>query len=374
MQDERKRILEMVEKGIISAQEALTLLEALEKEQGSFEGKGQYQSAKEKDFAKMFQEEMRDFRNDLSQLGSVFVDVMNTAVKKVKEFDVKQPFGEKYEFTHVPVLSQQEVHDIDIDLPNGSVTIVPAETDELSVAIDVKTMLVNGSEAETRGSVLNKLVLQNENGKLSILSDTKLTQLNATIALPVAQLNSIVVRLINGGITLRDLTVQKLTIKTLNGAVKGKALTFDKIEVETSNGSIELRELHGREVEAETMNGRIYVDGVVDDVEAKSINGHVIVTTATTNASKVEAQSLAGSVEIYVPRHLSISGRASTNFGKLDVGITDVTKIEQQEQFLAKTVRFEQVVEGANKLFVEGESKTGSVLVRYTHTPSEVTQ
>lgn len=374
MQNERMRILEMVEKGIITAQDAIKLLEALEKDQGSFENKKQYQSSKDNDYAKMFQEEMKDFRHDLTQLGSLFMDMMNSAVKKVKDFDMKPPFAEKVEFTYEPVLSQEEVTNIDIDLPNGSVTIIPSENDELHVSIDVKAFLVNGNEAETRESILNKLVLQNDNGRLSILSDIKLAQLNTTITLPKKELHRMVARLMNGSVTLRDLKVQKLSVKTLNGPVKGKNIVFDKIDVETSNGAIELRELTGREIEAETMNGRIYLDGQLDDVEAKSINGHVVVTTTTVNASRIAAQSLAGAVEIYVPRTLSLSGRASTHFGKLDVGITDASKIEQHEQFLAKTVRFNKELVGASKLFVEGEAKTGSVLIRYIAGNTEVAE
>lgn len=366
MQNERMRILEMVEKGIITAQEAIKLLEALEKDQGSFENKKQDQSSSENDYTKMFREEMKDFRKDLTQIGSLFMDMMNSAVKKVKDFDVKHPFGEKLEFTYEPVLSQEEVTDIDFDLSNGSMTIVPSENDELQVSINVKAYLVNGDAEEIRESILNKLVVINERGKLSILGDMKLAQFNTTIALPAKELQRIDARLMNGSVTLRDLTVQKIFIKTLNGTVKATKLTFDKIDVETSNGTIELRELTGRKIEAETMNGRIYLDGKIDDVKAKSINGHVIVTTTTTNDSRIAAQSLAGAVEIYVPRTLSLSGIVSTQYGKLDIGITDASKTEQHEQFLAKTVRFDKVLEGANKLFVEGEVKTGSVLIRYT--------
>lgn len=374
MNDERKRILEMVEKGIISAQEAITLLEALEKQQSSYNDQGQYQSHKEQDFIKTFQEEVKEFRSDLTQLGSLFVDMMNTAVKKVKDFDVKPPFGDKYEFTHIPAIAQQDVEYIDIDLSHGSVVIERAETDELAVSLHVKTLLINGSEDETRNAVFNKLVTQNDHGKLSILSDTKLTQVNVTITVPTDYLKHIAIRLMNGGVTVRDLTLQKLVVKTLNGAVQGTNLAFDKVDVETSNGFVELRELQGRELEVETMNGRIYIDGVVDDIEAKSINGHVVVTTKTENPSKIVAQSLAGTVEVYVPKTVWISGRATTNFGKLDIGMLDASKIEQQEQFLMKTVRFDKVLEGANKLFIEAESKTGSVIVRYTTSGVELAE
>ncbi len=104
MQNERQRILELVEKGIISAQEAITLLEALEQpskstqnvmndvlnqeQQSSTEKESIFNEApkeehkKDTDFMKYFQDEIQDFRKDLSQIGSVFMDMMNTAVKK----------------------------------------------------------------------------------------------------------------------------------------------------------------------------------------------------------------------------------------------------------------------------------------------------
>ena len=97
-------------------------------------------------------------------------------------------------------------------------------------------------------------------------------------------------------------------------------------------------------------------------------------TTKTDNPSKITAQSLAGAVEVYVPKTVCISGRATTNFGKLNIGMIDASKIEQQEQFLMKTVRFDKILEGANKLFIEAESKTGSVIVCYTAGDTELAE
>ena len=385
MQNERKRILEMVENGKISAQEAITLLEALEKKNGATqiesdeeqqdsttnEQADNYNKKQKEDFNKIFQEELKDFRKDLSQLGSLFMDMLNTTVKKVKDFDVKTPFGDKYEFTYTPEIAQQPVEKVNVDLPNGTVTIEPADGDDLQVTFEVKSPYINESEQETRANVLDKLIVHNDNGKLSIISDMKLTQINTTILLPVKQLQGITARLMNGGVSLRDIATQKLSIKTLNGAVKGVHVDFERAKIETSNGAIELREVTGKELEAETMNGRVYIDGALDDIEAKSINGHVIVTTTTEHSSKIEAQTVAGVVELYVPRNLSLTGRASTNFGKLDIGIPDASMVEQQEQFLAKSIRFDKEVADANKLFIEGESKTGSVIVRYAGVSTE---
>lgn len=395
MQNERQRILELVEKGTISAQEAITLLEALEQpskstqssnsdvsnmgQQSSTEKESIFkdpefkeeQKKKDADLTKNFQEEMHDFRKDLSQIGSIFMDMMNTAVKKVKEFDVSSPFGDKFEFTHTEELAAENVENVIVELPNGNFSLETCEGDNFQIICKVKAPLLNDNEEETRNHFLEQFVVKNEEGTLRILSQLKLVQVNVQLLVPKEKLDKLSVRLMNGSVALQDIELDQLKLKTLNGAIKGSKLVFTKAEVDSSNGSIELTDVRGKDLEAETLNGRVYLDGALDEVEAKSINGHVVVTTCSSNSSKIKAHTVAGAVEIYVPRTMSLSGKIVTNFGKVDVGIQDTSKIETQDQFLTKVVRFDKEVENANRLFIEGESKTGAVLIRYTTTDEQ---
>jgi DUF4097 and DUF4098 domain-containing protein YvlB len=390
MQNERQRILELVEKGTISAQDAITLLEALEQptkstqnvmndvvnedqyssteKESVYKDKSQQDQQPQKDeyFSKYFQEEMRDFRKDISQIGSLFMDMMNMAVKKVKEFDVSSPFGDKFEFTHTEEVAAEHIDKIIAELPNGNFSLESTEGDSFQVICKVKAPLVNDSEEETRANFLMQFVVEEDGDSLRILSKLKLVQVNVKVLVPKDKLEKLSVRLMNGSVTLQDTDFEQLKIKTLNGAIKGSKFNFGKAEVDSSNGSIELTNVRGKDLEAETLNGRVYLDGALDEVEAKSVNGHVVVTTCSTNSSKIKAQTVAGAVELYVPRTISLSGKVVTNFGKVDVGIQDASKLESQDQFLSKVVRFDKEVENANRLFIEGESKTGAVLVRYT--------
>ncbi|HBT72723.1 MAG TPA: hypothetical protein DEB37_10820 [Lysinibacillus sp.] len=394
MQNERQRILELVEKGTISAQEAITLLEALEqpgkstqnvmddvskeaqsfsteKEESLFEEKSKDGDKKKDDFMKYFQDEMQDFRKDLTQIGSLFMDMMNTAVKKVKEFDVASPFGDKIEFTHTEEVAAANVDNVIVELPNGNFSLEASEGDTVQVVCKVKAPLMNESEEETRNHFLEQFVVKEDERSLRILSQLKLVQVNVKVQVPKDKLEKLSVRLMNGSASLQDIEFEELKVKTLNGAIKGTKFNFGKAEVDSSNGSIELTNVRGKDLEAETLNGRVYLDGALDEVEAKSVNGHVVVTTCSKNSSKIKAQTVAGAVEIYVPRTISLSGKVVTNFGKVDVGIQDVSKMESQDQFLSKVVRFDKEVESANRLFIEGESKTGAVLVRYTTTDEQ---
>ena len=129
-----------------------------------------------------------------------------------------------------------------------------------------------------------------------------------------------------------------------------------------------IKEAKGNKIDAETINGRIYIDGHLEDIEAQSVNGHVVVTTKNPDARKIEGRAVAGAVEIYVPSTVGLQGEVASNFGKMDVALTDVTRVNEQEHFLQKNIRFTKEIPDSTvtPLYIKGEAKTGSILVRYT--------
>src|SRR6185312_2816250 len=143
-------------------------------------------------------------------------------------------------------------------------------------------------------------------------------------------------------------------------------LTFKDGEFETANGAIALNNVTGTTLEAETLNGRVYIDGALKDVEAQSLNGHVVVTTTDPAAEKIEAKTMSGSVEIYIPSEVALSGEIASNMGRLALQLEDINRTAEQDQLLQRTIRFKKDVEGnTSPLHIFGEAKTGSVLVCY---------
>ena len=78
---------------------------------------------------------------------------------------------------------------------------------------------------------------------------------------------------------MKDATAETVRVKTANGKIEIAGLTFKNGEFETVNGAIALNGVTATTIEAETLNGRVYIDGAVKEVEAQSLNGHVVVTT-----------------------------------------------------------------------------------------------
>lgn len=397
--DERKRILKLVENGTISAEEAIELLEALSQSQQkepaqstaptvytapeqttneepsfTFEEEKKrkttgfedlFSKLGNKDFNRKVDELMQELRHDLSEFSGRMMTMMNTTLSKVKDFDVDFPFGEKVEFTKSYAFNAEEVKGFEIDIPNGRVTVEKGTADP-NVVIEalVKTQK-KVTDADTIEEFTDGFVELND-GKIEVATQSKLSHVALTIILPEKQYDVFIIRLLNGGITINDMEARLIKVKTYNGALKVENTAFDHANLQSANGAIEARGITGEDIEAETANGRIYIDGDVKEVEAESVNGHVVVTTTSEKAYKVKARTMAGSVELYIPKNVSLDGQVTSNLGRTDVGLADVAVRTGEGQFLQKTCYFNKMVEDAPLLKLVGEARTGSIIVRYT--------
>ncbi|SOB91526.1 DUF4097 and DUF4098 domain-containing protein YvlB [Ureibacillus xyleni] len=399
MENERKRILSLVENGTITAEEAIVLLEALTKEKGSTasqtiaplslgnesDSKASQQTSNEskethskstgfedlfgksfnnKEANKKMDEFMNDLKEDLSHFSHRVVNLMNTTFSKLKDIDLEFPFGEKVQFQKTYAFDAEQINGLELEIPNGKVDVVKAEDQQFLIDAQVKTTLQDHSEEKTIAEFEEKFV-KVVDGKLTISVPSKMSHVNVRLAVPEKQYDIMILRLLNGAVTVNDLHSKLLKVKTYNGAVKIDHVNFQHADIETGNGAIELRNSKGEDLEAETVNGRIYIDGEVEEVEAESVNGAVVVTTHSPTARKIKAQTVAGAVEIYVPKSLSLAGQVTTNFGKADVGLADVVTRSEEDQFLLKTLHFDKIAENSNILKLTGESRTGSIIVRY---------
>ena len=374
MQNERARILQLVEKGTISAQEALTLLEALENPKAAEPSVTEQTTTEKPKASSWFDDSFFEKKEgstspfdsmqaEFSKVGTRFVDIISSALNRVKEFDFPQVGATQFEHTYT--FDSLALQSIAIDVPHGSITFEPTESDVVTVTCDVKAGLRNEEETSLEETFLKRFVAEADGATLRLISDFKMMQVNMTIALPKKQYEDITLKLLNGTVKVHNVAANKLRMKTYNGSIVANGVAFTRFSAESSNGAIELKQVKGRDLEVETMNGRVYIDGVVEDIDAKSLNGHVTVATKTIFASKVKAETVAGNVEVYIPRNMSLKGKVVSNLGKLDVRLDDVAKHEQEQQFLQKVTSFEKEVPQTQKLYIDAQTKAGSIIVQY---------
>ncbi|MFJ8066052.1 DUF4097 family beta strand repeat-containing protein [Psychrobacillus sp. NPDC096426] len=369
MQEERKRILDMVENGTITAQEALALLEELGKQSTPIisldkeEPKQQRTHAQNKHQSADF---IEDLKRDFTVMGERFMQFMQGTVDKMKEFDFEMPFGEPVIFEERLVKEQASFDDISVNIANGKIEIQQTEEAYAHATVKVKSFK-NSTEDEAKARFAEEFIFTTEGNKLRVYSDMKTTSVQVMLFVPKKAYNYISARLFNGEFSAKNMEANSFKVKTTNGKVTLDTLTFKRADIETVNGSVQVQQVVGDSIEVETMNGRIYVDGKLKELEGSSVSGHVILTTKDKQARKIEGTAVAGNVELYVPKDVSLKGETTSQLGKIDVQLSDVTHINQSEQLLNKKVGFTKIVDSeAEPLRVYGDAKTGSVLVRYT--------
>ncbi len=372
MQEERKRILDMVENGTITAQEALALLEELGKQATIVTPQVNEQKFEEKEKEKTHQTRqgntdfIEELKRDFTMVGDRFMQFMQGTVDKMKDFEFEVKLSDPVTFEEKFVKEDIQFEDIAINLANGKVEIHPSEEPFTHATVKVKSFK-NSTEEEARTRFQNEFIFTTEGNKLRVYSDMKTVAVQVALYIPEKEYNHISARLFNGDFIAKNLESKTFKIKTTNGKVELEDSKFHRADIETVNGSVQVQNVEGDTVEVETMNGRIYVDGKLKDIEGSSVSGHVILTTKDKEARKIEGTAVAGTVEIYVPKNVSLKGETSTQLGRIDVQLSDVTQLNQSEQLLNKKVGFTKVVDSEGEpLRVYGDAKTGSVLVRYT--------
>lgn len=374
MHEERKRILKLVENGVISAEEAIVLLEKLgttteqkapmadsTKEKETFQGEFTKEESKKEEEDPF----LDDLKKDFNYFSTKVMDFVGDALNKVTGTNFSTMGKEGAVEWTIPL--EGTFNSISVDMPNGQLTVRDSADERAYLEVTSTPILQIGSMKDlTEEEIREQFNYAVDGETLRIHHAAKMIKSEVIAYIPKDEYKKIRANLFNGSFTMHNVDVEQVRVETKNGSIKLADIKFDSIEVESVNGSIDIRDLTGRELEAETVNGRVYVDGKIQSLEGQSVNGHVVLTTRDHTAKLLKGQTVAGSIEVYIPKDLSLDGEVSSAFGKMDVKLSDVEFLQESNQMFSKTTRFRKSLDHSSALSIKGETKTGSVIVRYT--------
>ena len=363
MNEERKRILDMLENGTISAQEALALLEALDKKPNT-------SKAKDKDFldefVSIFQDDKKGEKDHSSPSGNPkdkLLDFMNSALNKIKNFDFDFQWNQSVELSHVYQQPNTDFEKIDVDVANGKVELIPWDGDEIRVECDAKVYRTEDHE-EARKQFMENTSFAIDGDTLYYSTQLKWMKVDSKLYIPKHQYKRISVRLFNGGLSAENLDVQDLRAKAANGKIHINHLTTKKAEVETSNGAIAILNAKADRVEAESINGKVHVEGDISYSDVQSLNGNIVCALTGEKADTLHAKTVTGNIDLFVPENISISGEAKSNFGSFKVELEGIDVLEEKNEVVQKSIRFSRKTDSEDKLHLFAETKAGSVLIK----------
>ncbi|MGN7941126.1 DUF4097 family beta strand repeat-containing protein [Virgibacillus sp. 6R] len=361
MKEQRQRILKLVEEGKLSATEALTLIEALESE---------HQVQKEKISALSteviggeYENKEKQFHDKQSSLGAKLMDWVDTAVKKVKDIDLDLNFGKSIDVHHIYQLQHVEFHDIDINIPNGSINIQPWNESDVRIECDAKLYRVENNE-QAREQFLREVECVVEGNRLIFHTEKKTMKINVRIFIPEQTYEQIKIKLFNGPIRGEDLKVDNLKAKTANGVVSFSGVNGKKGEFETANGQIKLSQSNFDNVEVESITGLIQFTGSTNKLDAQSFNGNLQLTLTDPACESIYAKTTTGTIDIYTPEQCRVIGELRSNLGTLAAHVKDAEIIHEKNDTIQKELKFRTAEETTLSVFAD--SKVGSISIKNT--------
>lgn len=380
MNEERKRILDLVEKGHLSTKEALTLLEALDKEGAPHKEK---QSYKEKDtdlldeLANLFTGDKTNHQSEKTAYSNnngkdKLIDFFQSALNKVKNFDLDFEFNKSIELSHV--FQETEVgalKEVAVDVANGKVDVLPWEQDEVRVECQVKVYRTDDIE-EARRSFLANTDFYIENEKLRLSTELKWMKVNTKVYIPASQYEKVSIKVLNGAVKSERLKADSFKVRSGNGKVELNDMTSKKIEVDTSNGAIHLANIYSDSVEAESINGKVYLEGDVVETDLQSLNGTIVCSLRGERADTLHAKAVTGGIDLYVPESLGIKGEAKSNLGSFRIEMEGINIVEEKNEVVQKHVHFSKESDSDKKLHIFAHTKTGSVLIKKSEVKNDM--
>ncbi|PLS06986.1 DUF4097 family beta strand repeat-containing protein [Neobacillus cucumis] len=363
MKEERKRILQMVEEGKLKVDEALTLLEELEKAEQSMEQK-QAQIVNELSTTVQFEEAKKEepFQAKYQSTKDRIFEFVDLALKKIKDLDLDLNFGQSVDISHIFHQGDADIKDIDIDVANGAVKLVAWEQPDIRIECQAKVYRVENQD-QARQNFLRDVTFAVEHQKLRFITQQKWMKVEAVVYVPKTVYNRVRVRLFNGPITGEQMNVDELRVKTANGKIILDRFAGKKTEMETANGKIKLKASQFDKVEAETINGAIQLDGEFNKIEMESFNGNISLKLHGNQAEFIQAKTAAGGIDLYIPDGLPVNGDLKTNLGGFHVNLVGIQVLEEKSEMIQKSLRFQSINHPDKLAYIYADTKTGSITI-----------
>jgi DUF4097 and DUF4098 domain-containing protein YvlB len=361
MKEERKRILDMVQEGKLTVDEALILLEELEKSSKVMEEKHE-KLVNDLSTVVQFEESKKEksTQDSFQSTKEWIFDFVDAAVKKLKELDLDFNFGKSLDISHIFQQTDVNVKQIDIDIANGNVTVIPWDQNDIRVECTAKVYRFDTME-EAKTNFLKEVSFEVQGDILRFSTRQKWIKLETVIHVPDKEYDKVNIRLFNGGIGGANLSVKQFRMKTANGKIALDNMNSEVVEVETANGSIQLNQGKIGELDAETLNGTILVDGDFRKVELQSFNGHIHCKLNGAHCEVVEAKSTTGGIDIDVPEFVTVNGKLKSNLGNFIVDLEGIQIVEEKNEFMQKTFSFKSIKDSQSAIQLLADTKTGSI-------------
>ncbi|ANE45123.1 hypothetical protein SY83_00835 [Paenibacillus swuensis] len=230
--------------------------------------------------------------------------------------------GHRFDKELMRIELKEDIHNLELDNPNGSVTIRKGPVE----AIEIQTVVwVNRIDEEKAKEIAQASVVYYSSDGDSLLMKTdsknygqgigRRPRMNLVVVVPERRKLNLQIRLVNGTFSGENLSVQKeLRVTSVNGNVTVSRVEGD-VALRTTNGAISLSEVNGS-ANLSTTNGKVEFNQITGAVQANTSNGR-IQAYSTTVGGDWELKTTNGSIEAGLPEEGSFHVQGSVSHGSI---------------------------------------------------------
>ena len=374
MAEEQILILRMVEEGKITADQAVELLAAVNKQaqqQASVPAPANRQQ--ERDVQRLVREQERQARKAARQQAQAKerTRTRKETVKTRGRQGPQQTIMASLRALGVPVGGREFAFEreltgefegdaiaVRVQNTNGKVRIIPSADDHWHLRLKTRVRASNEADAE---SLAAKLVSVAAEADILTVEAQRMFGQNASsdieLELPQRSLADMHVSTTNGTINVEGLQGDDVTLKTVNGRVIAQELDLGRLVVSSVNGSL-------------------HVAGFAEDLQCKAANGKIMVELLRNANSILDLQTVNGTVAVELPVDESIGYQvnAATTTGSIKLGLEGLQIREQQKRPGRNTLVAESVdfAEKEVRQVVQARTVSGAVSINLERGRSRV--
>lgn len=377
--DNKARILQMLEEGKITAQEAFQLIEALDADNAQTEPKGGHKAPEDKKEKTKSQSKSKSVEDIFSDITSDFQKLFNSekvssTIKTIRENDqAKQVFStvenafESVKNSNFESMFSQgpknrlietindDVSRLNLDVTHGNITIVPTER-VTTVKFEVTPLY---RKLDKKKNYFEDIICEVNDGTLNVVSDAKFVKVNVEILLNQTDLKRLIISGTNGNVNLSTHTFEELTVDLLNGNITLDGTITNNAFLRTSRGNISVDKGSHKTLEMISMFGAIKTGDLHAKELTVSANGAVNIVLDKQTESAVLNSNM-GNINLTVPRDRHFEGRMSTVLGQLNYpSDIEVRSMKHQDIGMKEVMLINDTDD--RSVYLEVSTKFGSV-------------
>lgn len=328
-EQQKVEILKRVEKGEISVDEALKLIEDAERQARSAqraEGIADVKSA--------LSDVLQEASESLRGAGEVVNDAFTEVGRELRENqDIRGALsgllggifnlggGHTFYYTHEGSFAQDQVK-VTLRSSNGALHLKNWDGEGYKLIAKVSVRAATESEAKALSQEVYSFSSFDNELRMEVKPNIRWGGVSAELFLPSNKQYIVQAETSNGSISLHDVVGSELVADTSNGSVTLMGCNFADAKVETSNGSVTLNG-HCGQLKVDTSNGSIRVD------------------SAGVGESMLDLSTSNGSITLLLNRHLdtgysveasSSNGRVSADLQGLHVTTSGKNKLSAKSE------------------------------------------